>query len=183
MLIKLFLLHVFLCWIFKIVFSGLDFFTKIRCYSSHLATGLKLSFLCENKPGDMCPDDLTLYLLEQYFFWHHLHLACCKKRSMVKAPKVPGSEIHNKESRDICDPTVEGHDRLSVPPNQSTSKGKAENHRPSYHVSCPILFPFDLEILWFHWGTISECKFLIQGRAYPRTEKELQTFPLSHNTS
>lgn len=63
---------------------------------------------------------------------------------MVKAPNVPGSEIHNKESRDICDPTVEGHDMLSVPLSQSTSKGRTESHRSSSHVSCPILFPL-------HW--------------------------------
>lgn len=97
--------------------------------------------------------------------------------------KAPGSEISNKESRDICDPTVEGHDMLSVSPNQSTSKGRTESHRPNYCVSRPILFSFDLEFLWFCQGTISEYKFLIQACAYPRDEKELQTFPLSHNAS
>lgn len=117
------------------------------------------------------------------FFWHHLHSACYRKKCMVKAPNVPGSEIHNKESRDICDPTVEGHNMLSVPPKQSTSKGRTESHRSSSHVSYPILFSFDLEILWFCWGIISECKFLIQFCAYPRAEKELWTLPLSHNTS
>lgn len=122
-------------------------FTKFRCYSSNLATELKLSFLFETRLGDMCPDDLNPLTSGTVFFLTSLHLACCRKRYMAKAPKVPGNEIQNKESRDICDPTVEGHDMLPVPPNQSTCKGKTESHRSTSHVSCPILFFFDLEIL------------------------------------
>lgn len=68
---------------------------------------------------------------------------------MVKAPKVPGSQDHNEESRDIFDPTVEEHDMLSVPPNQSTSKRRTESHSSNSCISCHILFSFSLEILRF----------------------------------
>lgn len=68
---------------------------------------------------------------------------------MVKAPNVPGSQDHNEESRDIFDPTVEGHDMLSVPPNQPTSKRRTESHSSSSYISCHILFSFSLEILRF----------------------------------
>jgi len=90
---------------------------------------------------------------------------------------------HTEESRDICDPTVEGCDMLSVPPSQSTNKGRTESHRSSSHVPCRILFSFSLEMLRFFGGIISDYKILILVCSYPKAKRELQSFPLSHYAS